>query len=618
MSVPRFRAVAVLALLPLLSSPAPVGSAEPVVGGPSAVAADPQAVADGPGFRLGAHVDQGAATNAAEAVTGLEDQLGRRLDLVRWYSRWDDAQPSPSVVAAVARGRSPLLSIWPLRRDGTVVSWATIASGAVDDRIRAQAAGIAELDTTVWLTLHHEPDIAQGWGSPAEYRAAWRHYVGVFRAAGVEVRWTWVLTPGSFGSAQTTAGADAFYPGDDVVDRVGLDAYNWYGCAPDKPPNWRSLATVAGPFRQWASARSKIPLLAEFGSAPDPADPTRRPTWLREAVDWLAAWPELEAAALFEGVGTCDWRITGGDAASVAAFSAAVRQAAVRAVPSAWLRPSTTIGAAPLSVAVDGAGSTGSGSVPGSGIASWRLDWGDGSTPETGTGQPGTLRHVYPAGDWTAVLTVTDAAGRTATDSRRVVASALTALSGSETVGGAPGASPSVTLRAWADPHGLPGTLVLRWGPEGGPLLGQVQWTLAATQYAQAFTHTVTGLTPGTRYVWTASASTAAGAATLTRTVATPGPPAIRALAATGVGRTTATIPLRVHPQGLETRVWVEWGAGFAYRSPVQTLAPASWERASTQVLDGLLPGTLYPFRVVASNALGTVTGPAQSLRTLP
>ncbi|WP_169166505.1 glycosyl hydrolase [Cellulomonas taurus] len=565
------------------------------------------------GFLLGAHVDQGGANGAAAAVDAFEDTLDRRLDLVRWYSRWDDPQPPGPVSASVARGRTPLLSIWPMRRDGSRVSWATIASGAVDDQIRAQAAGVASLGVPVHLALHHEADIARGWGSPAEFRTAWRHYVEVFRAAGVgEVRWTWIMTPGSFGSAQTTAGADAFYPGDDVVDRVGLDAYNWYGCAPAKPPTWRSLAAVVGPFRSWATARGKTPLLAEFGSVPDPADPSRRPTWLRDAVDWLAAWPELEAASLFEGVGTCDWRI-GADAPARAAFAEAVRQPGVRAAPSAWARLTSTIGPAPLSVGLDPTRSTGDGSAAGTGIAAWQVDWGDGSAPSVGTGQPTGLRHSYPAGDWTLTLTVTDTTGLTAVDRQRVVSSQAATVTGSETVAGT-----TATLRAWADPHGLAGTITLAWGPEGSAPIGRVQYALAATGYAQAFAQNLTGLLPGTRYVWTATATTSAGSSTVTRVLDTPGPPVVRALPATGVGRTAATVPLRVHPHGLDTQVWVEWGPGFGRRTAAQSFPAASWERAGTEQLVGLAAGTEYPFRVVAANAAGTAVGPPQSLKTLP
>ncbi|GIG37008.1 PKD domain-containing protein [Cellulomonas pakistanensis] len=579
-----------------------------------ATAAAPTAAtsaADAPGFRLGAHVDRGSARDAAAAVAGFEEALGRRLDVHRWYSRWDDAQPAGPVVDSVARGRTPMLSIWPKRLDGSVVPWSVIASGAVDADIRRQAAGVAALGVPVYLTLHHEADIAEGWGTAAEFRAAWRRYVQVFREAGVrDVRWTWVVTPGSFGSAPSTAGADAFYPGDDVVDRVGLDAYNWYGCAPGKPAAWRSLAEVATPFRRWAEARGKQAVLAEFGTSADPADPARRAAWLTEAVDWLGAWPGLDVASSFEGTGTCPWALAG-SATARSAYAAAVAGPAANAAPTADLRASATVGPAPLAVTFDLSRSTGGASAAGTGVVRWTLDLGDGTT-RTGTGHPGAVAHTYAAGARTARLTVTDAAGRTATDSRALVVAPRPAVTGAERdVTGT-----SARVRAWVDPEGLAGTVRIAWAPEGGTESGRVERALAASTVAQEVGHDLTGLRPGTRYTWTATATTAAGTTVLTRTFDTPGPPTVRALAATGVTRTGATAQLRVHPRGLDTTVRVEWGTGWSARTADVAFPAATWERAGTVALSGLAPGTSYRYRVVATNAAGTTVGPEQVLTT--
>jgi hypothetical protein len=584
---------------------------------PLASAAARASAPDDPGFRLGAHVDRGSAPDAAAAVAGFEDAIGRRLDVHRWYSRWDDAQPAGPVADSVARGRTPLLSIWPKRLDGSVVPWAAIARGDVDGDIRAQAAGVAALGVPVYLTLHHEADIAAGWGTPAEFRAAWRHYVQVFRDAGVpDVRWTWVVTPGSFGSAPATAGADAFYPGDDVVDRVGLDAYNWSGCAPGKPAAWRSLAEVVAPFRRWAEARGKAPVLAEFGTAADPADPGRRAAWLTEAVAYLGAWPGLDVASSFEGTGTCPWAVAGPDAARTA-YARAVAAPAAHARPTASLVPSGTVGAAPFAVTLDLSRSTGGGAATGQGVVRWTLDLGDGTT-RSGTGRPGVVEHTYAAGTRTARLTVTDAAGRTASDRRTLVVAAPPAVTAAERdVTGT-----SAGLRAWAGTAGLSGTARLSWADDGGAEVGRVDRALTAAGSAQALAHDVTGLVPGTRYRWTVTATTAAGTTTVSRTFDTPGPPQVRALAATAVQRTGATAQLRVHPHGLDTVVRVEWAPAAASGWPGRTgdvaFAAASWERSGTVGLTGLTPGTTYRYRVVAGNAAGSTAGPVQTLTTAP
>lgn len=77
----------------------------------------------------------------------------------------------------------------------------------------------------------------------------------------------------------------------------------------------------------------------------------------------------------------------------------------------AELSANPTSGPAPLSVTFSFAGSTGP-------IVSYTLDFGDGSAPYSGTDLTISVNHTYEnPGTYTAILTVQDAAGRTATDS---------------------------------------------------------------------------------------------------------------------------------------------------------------------------------------------------------
>lgn len=77
----------------------------------------------------------------------------------------------------------------------------------------------------------------------------------------------------------------------------------------------------------------------------------------------------------------------------------------------AKLTANPTSGPAPLSVTFSAAGSTGP-------IVSYTLDFGDGSSPYSGTDITVNISHTYDTpGTYTAVLTVQDAQGRTDTDS---------------------------------------------------------------------------------------------------------------------------------------------------------------------------------------------------------
>lgn len=588
---------ATAALVPLV--PAPAAAAEPDLA-PS-------------GLLFGAYVAQRSAPSIEAATAAFEEQVGRRLELHRWYSRWDETMPPSGLRASVAAGRTPVLSVEPRTLAGTRLSWASVARGDHDARIRAQATGVASLGVPVLLAFHHEPELAGTHGTPAEFRAAWRHYVEVFRAAGVtNVLWTWVVTPTVFGT--TAPSATDLYPGDDVVDRVGLDAYNWAGCAPGVPTAWRSMATIAGPARDFARAHGKPLLLAEWGSVEDAADPGRKAAWLRESLATLASWPEVEGALYFHQHGTCPWW-TDSTATTAAAFAEIANAPAAHGRASAWLRASTVLGGAPHAVTFDASRSAGAGTATGSGVATWRLDPGDGTPPTTGTGTPPTaLAHTYrTAGTFLARLDVTDAAGGTATDQRTVTVAAAPTLQVAARAVTTSGAE----LVAWVDPDGLPGTVRFEWGTStayGATATASVP----AVTYAATTPVVVTGLAPSTTYAVRVTASTAAGTTTRSATFSTAGAPTTANAWATGTARTSTTLGATVNPRLAATSAWFEWGptaALGAATAPV-ALSAVGHDTTLTTAVAGLAPGTAYHYRVVARNAHGTVTGPVRTVTT--
>jgi hypothetical protein len=501
------------ALVPVaVTTLAVLGLGLSVVDAPAATASGPTAatstVAARPappsrGLLYGTHTPATAQATQPQTIAALESRIGRTTGINRSYTYWDDAQPSSTLTQDLALGRVPLLSIQPRSRSGVVVPWADIASGAVDDAIRRQATSLGAVPGGVILALHHEADIAVGYGTSAEYVAAYRHYVSVFRSVGASnVVFAWVLTPHTF-----KATADAWYPGDDVVDWIGADAYNAGGCKPGVT-GWRSMQEVASAFYQWGSAHGKPLVLAEYGSAADPGDPTRRAQWLRETDATFRSWPNLRAVAYFDSIGTCDWRLAPDEAASTA-FRDLSRGAFANGAPSAWLRATTPVGPAPMSETFDLSRSTGADYATGRGVSSWTLDFGDGSTPATGVGNPSSVTHVYPVGTFTATLRVVGGTGGRTNSARTTVTSA-----GVPTI--AQGEAKSVTttgaaLPGWIGTSGLPGTYQVQWGTTTALGTTEDRGTMSPVATVQARTETVGGLAPGTRYYWRYVATTPAG-----------------------------------------------------------------------------------------------------------
>jgi hypothetical protein len=451
------------------------------------------------GVLFGASVTPASGQTGAQAFAAFESSTGRALALDRSYSRWDDAQPSAAVQDDAAHGRTPLLSIRPQLASGAIISWAAVASGSQDSQIVRQATALRDTGLPMIVIFHHEPEFSSGYGTAAEYVAAFRHYVAVFRSVGAtNVAFSVVL------GTSTYTNPTAWYPGDDVVDWIGADAYNFGACTSSLPP-WRPFTQIAGAFYSWGSQRGKPLLLAEWGTADDPATPGRQADWLRDAAATMQGWPQLKAAAYFDRVGSCNWRLSGD---SLAAFGQISRSGWANGAPVAAMTPGASVGAAPFTVPFELAASTGSGSPTGAGIESWTMDFGDGTPVVTGTRPPSVGAHTYSAGTWTAVLTVTDAAGLWARTSSTVLAAPTPLISagnaGTITARGA-------TVPAWISTSGISGSYYIRWGSTTAYATRSADKPLAAQPSSQAVTMVLSGLRSATRYHWQVVATSSAG-----------------------------------------------------------------------------------------------------------
>lgn len=595
------------------AAPTGTSSTEP----PSQPLTASQLLTPADGMLFGAFAGNRGVPDTATAMRELESAVGRKLDLHRWYALWDDVMPPVQVVGSVERGRTPVLSVEPRRVDGAKVSWGSIARGEHDAQIRAHAAGIAGLGVPLFVVFHHEPDFAVGHGDAGEYRAAFRRYVEVFRAAGVSnVAWAWVLTPAAFSSPPTTpsgVGADDLYPGDDVVDWAGLDPYNWFGCAVNVPSRWRTMAEIAGPFRAWGQVRGKPLMLAEWGSFEDGGDPARKGDWYRQTMTTLASWPEIKAVAAFNTTGNCDWWVTSSPT-SLAGFVDAASGPSAHGRASAYLVPSTVLGPSPLAVTFDASRSTGSGHTTGSGVVRWTLDHGDGTSTQGDGHPPADLTHTYAAGSYVAVLTVVDAAGSTNVDRRTITAAGPPVVTASErnrTAG-------SVELHGWVATGSIVGQVQIEWGTTTAYGSASPVMDLAAVGGSQHVSVTATNLTSGTTYYWRITATTAAGTRVLERTTQTAGAPTTAWSGTSSRTATSAQPYVGVHPHLAATTATLQWGTTPTLGRVTSAQVTGAWDYEKTLrwTLDGLTPRTTYYVRLVATNAHGTVVGPTWTFTT--
>jgi glycosyl hydrolase family 26 len=266
------------------------------------------------GALWGAHhkVDNAAPIEDKKAaIQSFEAAVGRTLGVDMYYEPWGNVFPDWREQWDFSQGRIPMIS-W-----GKTTT-TDITSGMHDTYIRARADGIKALGQPIFLRWFWEMDGTKNAGlavSPSAYIAAWRHLRGIFAERGVtNVAWVWCPNASAFrdGSAQP------FYPGDDVVDWVCADGYNWY---PDSGRSYESFTDKFTAFHDWAVAQGKPAIVGEYGA--QQMEPGRRAGWFNEARDSLKTrLTGILGVVYFHSVTSeHDWQVTN-EADALAAFAA--------------------------------------------------------------------------------------------------------------------------------------------------------------------------------------------------------------------------------------------------------------------------------------------------------
>jgi beta-mannanase len=144
----------------------------------------------------------------------------------------------------------------------------------------------------VFFCYNHEPENDGSRGTPAEYRAAWKHVSDIL-ASEKATNVVKVLIIMGYKDV------DDYYPGDSVVDWIGGDPYNWAYSNNNPTAKWSEFDTVVKHFYTWASKYNKPLMLGETGCNEDAADPTRRAKWIAGMAASAKKLPLLKAVCYF-------------------------------------------------------------------------------------------------------------------------------------------------------------------------------------------------------------------------------------------------------------------------------------------------------------------------------
>lgn len=246
-----------------------------------------------------------------------------------WTDTWSTALITGRFLEPIyERGSIPMITWTPTvagadRRRIASYSPAHIAAGDFDAYIQRAARETARLEKPIFIRLAHEMNGDwYPWGdtgnpeAAANYISMWKHVVTLFRRAGAtNVRWVW--SPNVFGHNGVASPRSA-YPGDDWVDWVGLDGYNW---GSTRPSGWQSPSTLfLTSYRTLAQTTTKPMMIAETASAEVGGD---KAAWIREFATILpAVMPKVRTVIWFDRNKETDWRWDSSPQAA-AAFRAA-------------------------------------------------------------------------------------------------------------------------------------------------------------------------------------------------------------------------------------------------------------------------------------------------------
>ncbi len=152
------------------------------------------------GLYFGSWVKPLGGESKQDALVAREQQIGRRYAIDHQYYKWNSSIPTAHETWTASQGRIPFLTWNAQRTDGTVASWSRIASGAEDSWIASRADAFKAFGTPAYLSFHHEPENdVPGVGQPADFAAAFRRIVDVFRSRGVtNVTFVWTMMAWSF------------------------------------------------------------------------------------------------------------------------------------------------------------------------------------------------------------------------------------------------------------------------------------------------------------------------------------------------------------------------------------------------------------------------------------
>ncbi|HEV7317250.1 MAG TPA: glycosyl hydrolase [Ensifer sp.] len=237
-----------------------------------------------------------------------------------YWQKPDRALIKRKMAIAARQGRTLMLSVEPYThaadwRSGGERLFADIGKGRFDREIRDVCTRAAGFGGPVYVRWGHEmeqPSKRYPWArrDSEGYKQAYRYFVGKCRELAPEARYVW--------SPIGNRNLRAYYPGDDVVDAIGIPVWGLQKMDVDYWGHERSFREALKEKYQRVSGFGKPIMIAELGVSGS-ADYKR--AWYQEILDpqtYRRSFPLLTTVVFFNdkepykwpaGYGAPDWRL---------------------------------------------------------------------------------------------------------------------------------------------------------------------------------------------------------------------------------------------------------------------------------------------------------------------
>ena len=242
-------------------------------------------------------IEWGVYSGEASDVHALEEKVGKTADIAATFVATTEPFPKDFADVVVSASTTPLIFLES--PDGS--SLKDVAGGAYDANLQQFAADAAAFGKPIILVPFNEPNLNESaWGfgttpdnTAANFKLAWAHLHGIFASA-PNVK---------FGIAYNNVSIpddpdntfESLYPGDNLVDYVGIDGFNW-----QEDGAWQSFDETIGSTTEELKALGKPIYLFSIGTGEDTAgDPSLKAQWVSDMFAWLKEHSEVKGFVWF-------------------------------------------------------------------------------------------------------------------------------------------------------------------------------------------------------------------------------------------------------------------------------------------------------------------------------